>query len=274
MKILVLGDFHGKFPKKLKDKIKKENADLVVSLGDFFPFSYRKIWFKHCYKNDTELWEVIGKKKMKELIKKDFKCGEKVLKKLNKIKIPIISITGNLDYTKWRDAYDVKKPKWSYFHQDFFSKIIKKYKNIKIFDYSFVKFQDIVFIGMATSTFPGKVKSKNYKKMRRRLDKLFEKFRNEKVIFVSHNVPYKTKLSKINSKKGPKEVQGMEKGSKLSRRIIEKYQPLLNFAGHMHENQGKCKIGKTLVVNPGAVVDGKCAIVNLEKGKMKIKFII
>ena len=34
MKILVIGDFHGKFPKKLQDRIRKERVDLIVSLGD------------------------------------------------------------------------------------------------------------------------------------------------------------------------------------------------------------------------------------------------
>lgn len=33
MRILVIGDFHGKFPKKLKKEAKK--VDLVVSVGDY-----------------------------------------------------------------------------------------------------------------------------------------------------------------------------------------------------------------------------------------------
>ena len=43
MKLLAIGDFHGKFPKKLRNKIKSENPDLILSLGDFIPFSYSKI---------------------------------------------------------------------------------------------------------------------------------------------------------------------------------------------------------------------------------------
>jgi len=271
MKILAIGDFHGKFPNKLK-KLTKD-VDLIVSLGDYMPFSYRKLWFKYCYKNGVELWEVIGKKRMKELILKDLKAGERVLKKLNSVKTPVISVTGNLDYTKWKDAYDFKEPKWNWFKQDFFTSIAKKYKNIKIFDYSFVRFDDYVFIGMATSTFPGKVKSKNYKRMRKKLDKLFKRFENEKIIFVSHNVPYKTKLSKVNSKDAPKEIQGVEKGSKLIRRIIERYQPLMNIAGHMHENQGKDKIGKTLIIEAGSAKYNNAAIIKIRNEKIKIKFI-
>jgi len=67
MKLLVVGDFHGKFPKKIKSLVKKEKIDLVISIGDYLAFTYRKLWFKHCYGNDIDLWEIIGKKKFKEL---------------------------------------------------------------------------------------------------------------------------------------------------------------------------------------------------------------
>ena len=277
VRILAIGDFHGKFPAKLKGLVKKENVDLIVSVGDYMPFSYRKIWFKNCYRNDTELWEIIGKNKMKQLVNKDLKFGENILKQLNSLGklVPVISITGNLDYTKWKDAIDYDKPKWAWPHQDFFSKIIKKYKNIKIFDYSSAKFNNLIFIGMATSTFPGRVKSKNYKKMRIKLDKLFKKFKkqnkNHQVIFVSHNVPYKTKMSKIASKNAPKDILGVEKGSKLVRRMIEKNKPVLHICGHMHEHQGKCKIGNTIVINPGAAVDGKAAIIDFDEEKSKVR---
>jgi len=52
MRILVVGDFHGKFPKKLQNQIKKEKADLIVSLGDFSSWSLMKLFFKHGYLND------------------------------------------------------------------------------------------------------------------------------------------------------------------------------------------------------------------------------
>ena len=39
----------------------------------------------------------------------------------------------------------------------------------------------------------------------------------------------------------------------------------------MHENQGKVKIGKTLVVNGGAAADGECAIIDFDEGKGRVK---
>ena len=91
MKILLIGDFHGKFPEKLKREAKK--VDLVVSVGDYCPFSLRKEFFKYTYrKQDKEMWKFIGKKKVKEKTLKDLKQGEKILKELNKLEVPVFTI--------------------------------------------------------------------------------------------------------------------------------------------------------------------------------------
>jgi len=285
MKILAIGDFHGTFPKKFETLIKKEKIDLVVSNGDYFPFHYRKLWFKHCFDTNVELWEVIGKKKYKQLMEKDLKDGEKALKKLNSLPIPIITVHGNIDYTRMNGDIDIikyqkkygKPKKWTWDDKDFFSPIIKKYKNIKRFEYKFTKFNEYVFIGAYGGTSPGHVKSKPYKKHREILDKLFKKFKKEnkkrKVIFVSHNMPYYTKLDKIGMKAHEK-VRGKHYGSKLIRRIINRYQPVLHIGGHIHESRGKQKLGKTLAINSGAAHEGKAAIIELKDGrKPKVKFI-
>ena len=41
-------------------------------------------------------------------------------------------------------------------------------------------------------------------------------------------------------------------GSESVRRAIQKYQPILDLCGHVHESRGTCKIGRTLVINPGS----------------------
>lgn len=274
-----MGDFHGKFPKKFEILIKKEKIDLVVSNGDYFPFHYGKLWFKHCYRKEIELWEIIGKKKYKELILKDLKMGEGALKKMNDIPIPIITVYGNLDYTRRpADNQDVDiEKKWKWDEQNFFSKIIKKYKNIKDFTYSYFKFKDYIFIGTYGSTNKGNPRDKTYKKNKKRMEKIFDKFRKEnkerKVVFVGHNVPYNTKLDKASMKAHPK-VRGKHLGSKMIRALIKRYSPLLYIGGHMHEALGKDKLGKTILVNPGAAHEGKAAIIEIDNGKIgKIKFI-
>ncbi|MFH1425447.1 MAG: metallophosphoesterase [archaeon] len=283
-KILAIGDFHGKFPKKFEKIIKKEKIDAVISVGDYPPFHYRKLWFKHCFaKKDIEMWEIIGKKKYKELITKDYDMGEVVLKKLNKLPIPVFTVLGNIDYPKTDDVADSqrgkKKKSWNWADKEhtYFKKRLAEYKNIRRFDYSFAKFQGIVLIGMRGHSFTGRVKSKAFKKHRKIIDKLFKKFKKEnkrgKLIFVSHTPPYNTKLDKISKKAHPL-VAGKHHGSKLARRVINTHQPILNLCGHTHESFGKDKIKRTICVNTGAAVEGRAAIIILkEKKRPKVKFI-
>lgn len=77
MRILVVGDFHGKFPTKIKQQAKK--VDLVISLGDFPPWSLKKDFFKYCYSKEIELWEVVGKTKYKKSTISDFQKGKKII---------------------------------------------------------------------------------------------------------------------------------------------------------------------------------------------------
>jgi len=270
MRILAIGDFHGKSP-HINKIIKKEKIDLVLSTGDFFPFSYRKIWFKYSYRTGISLSEIIGKNKLKELILKDLNSGEKVLKELNNLNIPVLTTFGNADYSIISDSSDFKKSEWKWENQDFFSKIIEKYPKIKRIDYSYQIVDDYIFIGSSGSSFPGHVKSKNYKKYKAKLEKIFEKFKKKKIIFLFHNMPYKTKLDKIKDKNAEKIVYNKHYGSKMIKRIIEKYHPVLGIGGHFHENQGKDKIKKTIIVNTGSAADNKYAVIDLNK-KIKIKF--
>lgn len=283
MKLLVVGDFHGKFAlKKFEKLIQKEKIDLVVSVGDYSPFSYRKLWFKHCYGKDVELWEIIGKRKYRNLIYKDLKNGEEVLKKLNKLSVPVVTTLGNMDYPSIDDISDKykeqEKDQIKYERKNLFIDKMKKYNKIGRCDYTYFRYMGYVFIGGRGHSFPGHVRSGAYKKHKLKLAKLFKRFSKEnrqgKVVFVVHNLPYNTKLDKI-SKKAPKEVRGEHYGSKLFKTIINKFQPILCVGGHFHENRGKDKIKKTLILNAGDTSKGQAAIVDIneEKKTVKIKFV-
>ncbi|VVB79941.1 Calcineurin-like phosphoesterase [uncultured archaeon] len=282
MRLLVVGDFHGKLPLNLKAIVKKEKIGLIISLGDYFPFSYRKIWFKHCYGKDLELWEVLGKKVVKTYMLKDLKVGENILKKLNDLGVPVLTVVGNTDLSRLNDQYRPGRSfnyKWKWESQEFFTPMIKKYKNIHRIDYSSFKFGNIIFIGAFGHSSPGHVKSRAYKKYKNKLENLFKKFRKEnkegKVIFTTHNVPFNTKLDKITAKHAHHRARGKHYGSKMFRRIIEKYQPSLSIGGHIHEGFGKDKIKSTLLVNPGAALEKRYAIIEIpeKKGKIDVKLL-
>ncbi len=279
MKILAIGDFHGKLPQKLMKKIKKENVDLIVSVGDYPSFKLRKEFFKYSWKTSKQVWEVIGKKKTKEAKIQDWDNAEKVMKKLESFKVPIITTVGNYEGTI-ADSFDIHKTylkdakRWDWYEQDFFAKALKKFKNIKRIDYRYKKIRGLVFIGGYGHTIPGRVKSKNFKKYKTKLDKLFKKFKKEnkqgKVIFVFHNMPYNC-MDKITDKNAPIGARGEHYGSKLNRKIIEQHQPILGIGGHMHENQGKQKIKKTTIINTGAAYENKATIIDFDETKGKIK---
>lgn len=280
MKILAIGDFHGTFPGKFKSIVKKEKIDLVVSNGDYPPFHYRNLWFKHCYGKDVELWEVIGKQKYKKLVLEDLRRAEISLKALNALPVPVYTVLGNIDWPALDDVMDTKdksKTMPNFDRKDQLAKRMKKYKNIYRFDYSYLKFGDYIFVGMRGHSNPGRPRSKAFRKHKKILDRIFRRFRKEnregRVIFVSHNIANNTRLDKIGPK-AHKKVRGKHYGSKMARQIVNFYQPALHLGGHIHEGMGKQRIGKTWAVNPGSAHEGKGAIIDIEAGKVKnVKFI-
>lgn len=77
------------------------------------------------------------------------------------------------------------------------------------------------------------------------------------LVLIMHNPPKDTKADLIPA--------GVHVGSQLLRDFIEKTQPLLVVTGHIHESAGIDRIGESTVINPGALFEGKYALVEIEK---------
>ncbi|MFH1522186.1 MAG: metallophosphoesterase [archaeon] len=102
MKILAIGDFHGKFPVKLKKLIRKENADLILCTGDYGGSDkLLKIIFKYF---DQGWWNIVGKEKAQKYILEDYNSGKRIINELNKIENKIYMINGNWDFTSLSKA--------------------------------------------------------------------------------------------------------------------------------------------------------------------------
>jgi hypothetical protein len=82
------------------------------------------------------------------------------------------------------------------------------------------------------------------------------------LIVVSHTPPKDTKVDLAFSK--------IHAGSVSLRAFIEKRKPSIVFSGHIHEAKGVDRIGDTIIVNPGPVRHGNCAIVDLGS-KIEVK---
>ncbi|MBT3691073.1 hypothetical protein HOG16_02420 [Candidatus Woesearchaeota archaeon] len=282
MKFLIIGDLHGKKP-----KIHFKDFDAIIAPGDFCSDESKKYMFRALKerlvtpKSKTEWYDIVGKKEAKKIIMKSLSDGRKILEKLNSYGVPVYIVPGNWDWTPFVE----REINWNFLKKDHFKKLVVGLKNIINLHEKKVIFNGINFIGHGISSGPEypqykedlerygknelKIKKLKYEKHLGKIDNLFKNI-NLPVIFLSHNVPFNTKIDKINNKYSPR--NGQHFGSMITREIIEKYNPLICIGGHMHEHFGKDKIGKTVCVNAGFGSDVNI-LLEIKNGKIKqLKF--
>jgi len=281
MKVLVIGDFHGKFPAKLKKQIK--NVDLVLCTGDFANIDkIRKYIFK--YWTSKKWYEVTGLSKARKIEKECFNSGMDILKDLNSSGKKVYFIWGNADF--YENFKELKKnmPK-SLYPGDYNNKI-RKFKNLILVDKKKRKINGLEVIGhggyIDVTEFiknpidedkkRRKERLRRYKKTEQKLKRLFSDKKPKKdFIFLIHYTPYGI-FDKVKFKSSP--MYGKHVGFEPYNKIIKKYRPLLVICGHMHEYQGIKKLYGVPIINPGEAGKGKAVIVELDKGRVKnIKFL-
>ncbi|MCM1322435.1 MAG: metallophosphoesterase family protein [Bacteroides sp.] len=86
-------------------------------------------------------------------------------------------------------------------------------------------------------------------------DKIADEWGN--LILIAHQPPFNTGCDTISS--------GSHVGSVLLRSFIEKYQPLAVVTGHIHESFAADTIGKSLIINPGSLAEGRYAVLEIER---------
>ncbi len=303
MKILVVGDLHG-----IKPKIHFKDFDCIIQVGDVCDDSkiaplYKK-YFEILKKNadfifgaDEFFVNKVGKRKLKKYEQESLKQGSEVLKYLDSFGKPIFMVAGNWDQSyspsKIKDLdksdYNYRKAFYDWYLGDKLNpKLTKDLKNIKDCMYRNHVFNQLNFVGYGLSSGAELLKKKKklnvskkqFKNLKKSINKIFNKLssayqkRNRKfpVIFISHNIPYKTKLDVVKDKKSY--AHGKHLGSYIARKFCQKYQPLVCIGGHVHEGKGKDRIGKTIVINPGFGKDAQVLIeIDEKKGKVKkVKF--
>lgn len=235
MRILALGDLHGKLPKRIKSIIKKNNVELVVCVGEIpnVPFFRRK----------DESWEDYRNRFNKHY--------SKILTELNSLNAPVFVLKGNENGKGTRKL--IKK----------FGNVKHKYIGKEIINRKSFIFFDMIWEKWAYSYLPQSflnIKAKSIPYRKRKLNELLEK--DKDCILVSHAPPYGY-LDVVKN-----EVTNFKRkhvGSKILLSAIKKHQPRIVFCGHIHEAQGKAKIGKTEVYNLG---ERRYIVMDLEKNKI------
>jgi len=238
MKILAIGDPHGKIP-QIKNLVKKEKPDIILCTGDFADdLGITKKIFKNWGK---PWWIKIGKKKGKEIVKKSEQKGRKVLEYLSKLRIPVYYIAGNHEKRNSFGKRVLKNKNLNFRHNQ------KK----KIKDYNFIfhggYMEPKIFMNPRTLGITKEEtleRKKRHDSEKKKIENLFKKSKGKK-IFVTHFPPY-LHFDKIKNKQSP--MDGKHIGVKAYSDLIKKYKPELYICGHMHENPGIKKIGKTTAV--------------------------
>lgn len=265
--ILTIADVHGVKPVLAKKLIKKYNPDFLVCTGDL-PVSdtMRRLIFEHWreLKKGKTLEDVIGKNKLLDLRKKAVNSTYKILDYLDSLGKKVYLIYGNHDYTD----KDVKSLP---FKAKGIEQYAKKKRNVQLLVSSRVKMKEYVLIGVSgyrPYSDIAKLKAPEpalLKKFRR----LFSKTKSKKKLFMYHDPPYNTRLDKIRNKESP--LNGTHIGDPYINIIIRKYKPLLYICGHMHENPGTIKLGRTVCLNTGIIQHNDYFIIHINDRKVSVK---
>lgn len=260
-RFLIIGDLHGNKP-----LISTKDFDAIIAPGDFCSDKGIREYIQAAYKqflqnpeNYKEWYDLSGKIKAKKLIKNSMKKGREILEFLNSFEVPVYVVPGNWDLTGSKD-------KWKFLVKNYYkSYLIKGLKNVKDLHNKLLQTKEFQLIGYGICNGPELYKYRGYKKIKKKesienkekynilvkkYNALFIKLNKKKpVLFITHNVPFNTKLDKITDKKSLR--YGYHYGSVLARDIILKHKPLVCIGGHIHEHFGKDKLGKTTIINAG-----------------------
>ena len=300
MKLLIIGDLHGRKP-----KIHFKDFDAIIQVGDVCEdrkiSKYYKLWFQLLGTEgedapgvDELMLSDVGKEGIEKMEKESLERGREILKYLDSFGKPIFFVPGNWDQSYGpsriknidKSIYHYRKAFYDWYLGDKVNpKLSRGIKNLKNCMYANFEFDNLNFVGYGLSSgtellkYHGKkldVTKKQLEILKNSLNKILNKLsssykkRNKRfpTIFITHNIPYNTKLDIVKDKKSY--AYNKHLGSWVARKFVERYQPLLCVGGHVHEGKGKDKIGKTTLINPGFGKDAQ-VLVDIDEKKRKIR---
>ncbi len=140
-----------------------------------------------------------------------------------KLKIPLLCIPGNHEF------------------ESELSKECRKYSTVMDLHKHSFTLKDTLFVGHGGGGFQKKYPEEGV------LENLFlkkiERHENRKIVFVTHQPPYKTTLD---------DIDGQHAGNMTYRSFIRKAKPAVAISGHLHECFGrKDTLGECVCINPG-----------------------
>ena len=247
MKILLFSDYHGAVEqlKKLPKAVSEYVPEIAVFCGDIVKgFARGNEWLasiNESRKPDRNLQEIA------EETSEDLEMYKNFYDTVGGLKIPIYVIPGNMDAPKTR-------------YQTALEKAMGKYSNIYSIHKNHAKYAEFTITG-----FGGEItESEKEDFFVARYDKndviegLYKSPRN---IYATHSPPVCNKVDLDKT---------VHKGCSVLNDVLESLRPLAHFCGHAHNGRGTEKIGKTIIINPGAFKNGNFAIVDIDPDSKQI----
>jgi len=242
MKILALGDLHGKLPSDLDRIIKKDKVDVIVCVGEIPPVPITP------KKGETREHAV-------EACNKEF---ENLVNKMCSYGLPLIVMRGNA-YITTREGNEITRRIFSP-HKNLY---YEKTGLINVRGENFISF-DMIWEEWShkgiSKTFLKRMITGNESR-ERKLNKLLDENKNS--ILLSHAPPFGY-VDLVKNKRT--DFKEKHVGSKILLDAIKRHKPKLVLCGHIHEAKGKANIGKTLVYNLGS--SGDYAVIDSDNGKI------
>ncbi len=256
MKILAVGDPHGS--KKIK-KIPIKGIDLILITGDVGKADLaRERFFENKKREKEGLSELKYDGKFNKLIYKEIYDSSIFVWKYFSKFAPTYSILGNVGMSIIKDS-KVKKDekkfgiKLPYLRREmnkiknlyFIRNVVRNFQGLRI---GFLEyFEDVCWCKEYNVKNTKEIK--NATKQTEKAKQILNNFKKIDIL-ICHQPPYGY-LDKTNHPSAPKEWKRKHAGSKVILDYIKRKQPKYVFCGHIHEGEGKTKIGKTEVYNLG-----------------------
>lgn len=258
MKILAIGDPHGNLEKIKKIPIK--GIDLILLTGDIGKADFaRQFYFNNIKRKEQGLPELKYDGKTNKFVYQEISNSTlNVLKYVSKFAMTY-SILGNVSENMIKD-FKVRKDEEKYKTKlPYLGREINKLNNfnlvrnnLRIINKSRIGFLEYFIDTCWLKEFKPKDYSKRLKSAQKETEKakrILTRFDGLDIL-VCHQPPYGY-LDKVNFPGIPESWKGKHAGSKVILDYIKKYQPKYVFCGHIHEGEGKAKIGRTEVYNLG-----------------------
>ncbi len=255
MRFLIIGDPHGEI-KKLR-KIPLNDVDLILLTGDLGSSDLmRKMAFNNVEREKRGIpKKEYSPKQKKKAFMEAYNSSLNIVRYLAKF-APVLIIYGSVEKSN-QETKEISKEIG--LKLPLLTNNLNKIKNVKVINNKKISFKGLIIGGLAYFIDTNWIKDfrpEEYKKEMKNAKKDTEKAKRilkwfgRVDILLHHQPPYKY-LDKVTAEFAPKHWRGKHAGSKVILDYIKRKQPSYTFCGHIHEGEGKKKIGKTIVYNLG-----------------------